>query len=914
MTEKNPLQRLADFGQSVWNDNLSRRLITSGELQSLIDNDGIVGITSNPTIFDAAISQSDDYEEQIRELVQAGRSAEEILEALMITDIQMACDILRPIYDATNGVDGVVSLEVSPLLAHNTEETLSEARRLNKLVDRENVMIKIPGTEAGIPAIEQALYEGININITLLFSLDAYRDVMEAYLTAMERRLAEGKPLDNVLSVASFFVSRVDTEVDKRLQAIIDEAPDSERAKTARALLGQVAIANARLAYQEFKKVFGSRRFAELAGHGARIQRPLWASTSTKNPDYPDTLYVDELIGPNTVQTLAPASIEAFRDHGTVALTVEKDIDLAADVIREMESLGIAYDDVIDVLVREGVEKFAESHHSLLRAVETEVERISAELRGEREAALGELAESTGRNLDDLGKADAVAALRNLDGSFWSEDAATAREIAGWLGWLMSPAEMLAYAELGCLDALTGEVNRRGYQRVVLLGMGGSSLAPEVMAATLDTAEGAPQLTVLDSTHPDTIARVAERMAEERTLFVVSSKSGTTIETATLFEYFLDQKGGNPDDFIIITDPGTPLEAAARHMRAWQVFTNRHDIGGRFSALSYFGLVPAAAAGIDTLALLRDAASVMPIHDVSHPGIVLGAALAAAREAGRDKLTLITSPRWAPFGDWLEQLIAESTGKHGTGIVPVAREPLRGASGYGSDRFFAVIDDGDPDVTRLREELVDAGHPVISFPARLGQLFLIWEIATAVVGQRLGINPFDQPNVQEAKDQTNRVLKEGVGEPIEALDPASAVQRVMAETRENEYVAIQAFVDATDDVRAGLDELRAALASATGAATTLGIGPRFLHSTGQLHKGGPATGVFLQVVQEPARDLEIPGREFGFKQLFSAQADGDYLALKAKNLRVLRVTLGSDAGATLKQMAGAARGAAVAAD
>ena len=914
MTTKNPLQRLADFGQSVWNDNLSRRLITSGELQSLIDNDGVVGITSNPTIFDAAISKSNDYEDQIRELVQAGRSAEEIAEALMITDIQNACDILRPVYEATNGVDGVVSLEVSPLLAHNTEETLSEARRLYRLVERENVMIKIPGTEAGIPAIEQALYEGININITLLFSLDAYRAVMEAYLRAMERRLADGKPLDNVLSVASFFVSRVDTEVDKRLQAIIDREPDSERAKTARALLGQVAIANARLAYQEFKKVFGSQRFAELAGHGARIQRPLWASTSTKNPDYSDTLYVDELIGPNTVQTLAPASIEAFRDHGTVALTIEKDVDVAADVIREMEALGIAYDDVIDVLVREGVEKFADSHHSLMDSVKREVERIAGELRAERASALGELAEPTARQQDELGKADAVAALRDLNGSFWSEDAAAAREIGSWLGWLLSPLEMLDYAELGGFDHLAAEVDRRGYQRVVLLGMGGSSLAPEVMAATLPAREGAPQLSVLDSTHPDTIARVAERMADERTLFIVSSKSGTTIETATLFEYFLGQKGGNPDDFIVITDPGTTLEVSARRMGVWKVYTNRPDIGGRFSALSYFGLVPAAAAGIDVRKLLRDATSVLPVHDVDHPGIVLGAALAAAREAGRDKLTLITSPAWAPFGDWLEQLIAESTGKHGTGIIPVARERLRDPGEYGRDRFFAVIDSGDADVTRLRQALIDAGQPVISFPARLGQLFLIWEIATAIVGQRLGINPFDQPNVQEAKDQTNRVLREGVSEPIEALDPAAAVQQALALTRQGEYIAIQAFVDANEEVRAGLDELRETLASATGAATTLGIGPRFLHSTGQLHKGGPQTGVFLQVVQEPGRDLEIPGRGFGFKRLFSAQADGDYLALKAKNLRVLRVNLGPDAAAALKQMAGAASGAAVAAD
>ncbi|MEZ4569046.1 MAG: transaldolase family protein [Thermomicrobiales bacterium] len=676
--------------------------------------------------------------------------------------------------------------------------------------------------------------------------------------------------------------------------------------------MGQVAIANARLAYQEFKKVFNSGRFSDLAGYGVRIQRPLWASTSTKNPDYPDTLYVDELIGPNTVETLAPASIDAFRDHGTVTVTVEKDVDVARDVIETMESLGISYDDVIDVLVKEGVEKFADSFHSLAETIESEMSRIAEDIRTRRRNELAGVAGKFDEVTDSLDSAGAAQALRESNGAFWSDDRQVASEISGLLGWLQSVPEMQALASAGLFESLADDVQRRGYDRLVLLGMGGSSLAPEVMAHTLEHREGFPRLTVLDSTHPDTIRRVADGMDGERTLFVVSSKSGSTIETSTLFEYFLDLNHGNADDFIVITDPGSPLEARARNLEAWKVFTNRHDIGGRFSALSYFGLVPAAASGIDVGALLEDAASVLPIHDIHHPGIALGAALAAAADAGRNKLTLLCTDHWASFGDWLEQLIAESTGKHGKGLVPIAREPVRPVADYGDDRVFAVIDDGNEEIQGLAESLREAGHPVIGLPAHLGQLFMTWEIATAILGQQLEINPFDQPNVQEAKDQTNKVLAGEVDADVDASSVEKALEFVMGEANQGDYVSIQAFVDASDDMVNALADLRASLAGETAAPIALGIGPRFLHSTGQLHKGGPNQGVFLQIFQNPAGDIEIPGRDWGFQRLFSAQADGDYLTLEGRDLRVIRVNV--DSASDVSAMSQAASRSGVAAD
>ncbi|HEX5165130.1 MAG TPA: bifunctional transaldolase/phosoglucose isomerase, partial [Thermomicrobiales bacterium] len=661
---KNPLQRLADYGQSVWYDNLSRDLIESGDLQKLIDEAGVVGVTSNPTIFDKAISGSSDYDEQIREFAEAGRTTDEVFEELVIRDIQEAADVLAPVWERRSKTlaDGFVSLEVSPTVAHDTEKTMADARRLFARVDRPNVMIKIPGTVEGVPAIEQMLYEGVNINITLLFALDAYRQVMEAYLRALERRVEEGKAIDNIHSVASFFVSRVDTEADKRLEAIIKDEAGSERAEKAKALRGKLAIANAKLAYLAFSEIFESERFQRLADMGARLQRPLWASTSTKNPEYSDTLYVDELIGPDTVQTLAPASIAAFRDHGTLGNTLQSNLDDARKVFAEFEELGVSVDDITDTLVREGVASFAKSFEGLLAGLDEKRERFKAEAREARMAALDGFAPKVQQALDELASQDVAARLQDQDPSLWSDDSKQQNSIAQRLGWLPVVHAMVSEARSGFFEEFAAEVKQRGYEHAVLLGMGGSSLAPEVFARVYGRQPGFPELTVVDTTNPDTIKRVADRVRGRKTLFIVSTKSGTTVETMSLYHYFLKEQGGDGSNFVAVTDKGTPLEAEAKKAGFWRVFCNPSDIGGRYSALSYFGLVAAAVAGVNIDKLLHRASIMLPIHDNDHPGIWLGAVMGAAQREGRDKLTLIASPGWEPFGDWLEQLIAESTG------------------------------------------------------------------------------------------------------------------------------------------------------------------------------------------------------------------------------------------------------------
>ncbi len=372
----NPLIELTKLGQSIWHDNIERKLITSGELKRLIDEDGLSGVTSNPAIFEKAIVSSDLYADQLRDSAEMGKSAQEIYEALAIQDIQMAADVLASVYDKTGGTDGFVSLECSPLLASDTQATIEETRRLWQLVNRKNVMIKIPGTPEGIPAIEEGIYEGININITLLFSLHAYDQTIEAYIRGLERRVAENKPIDNISSVASFFVSRIDSAVDKELERRIGQASDDKEKATLQSLLGRIAIANAKIAYQRYKKVFHGERFAALKQKGAQVQRTLWASTSTKNPVYPDVYYVEALIGPETVDTLPPATIVAFRDHGRARVTIEDNLDEERALLARLEEVGISLDQVTAHVLADAVRLFVEPFEKLLKTIESRAAEI----------------------------------------------------------------------------------------------------------------------------------------------------------------------------------------------------------------------------------------------------------------------------------------------------------------------------------------------------------------------------------------------------------------------------------------------------------------------------------------------------------------------------------------------------------
>lgn len=487
---------------------------------------------------------------------------------------------------------------------------------------------------------------------------------------------------------------------------------------------------------------------------------------------------------------------------------------------------------------------------------------------------LGALSGAVDAATKDLTDRDAIERLSRADHTLWQEDPT---EVADRVGWLPVVAEMQAV--VAELDAFAEQAVADGFTDAVVLGMGGSSLFPEVLNRSFDAHR--LRLRVLDTTDPAAIARVSRELDLATTLFVVASKSGSTIETRTQLEHFWEVTGGAGERFVVVTDPGSELGAWGREHGVRRVFENRSDIGGRYSALSYFGLVAGALLGVELAGLLAAAAAV-DLDD----GVRLAAILGAAAAVGRDKLTLVLPEGVASFGLWLEQLVAESTGKRGVGIVPVTGEPLGSPEVYGDDRLFVSL---GPCIAL--DALVEAGHPAVelafSEPVDLGAHVLLWEVAVALSGVLLGINPFDQPDVASAKEATARVLASGPVE-LEDVDP----MLLLGQLRPGDYLVLQAFVDPGEEaLLAALEEVRVAARDRWKVATTVGVGPRFLHSTGQLHKGGKPNGVFVQVVGDDPRDVPIPGRPYTFSQLKRAQADGDLLALLDRSLRAGRVSL-----------------------
>ncbi len=945
----NSLVELQKFGQSFWYDNIRRGLINSGELKKMIDQDGLRGVTSNPTIFEKAISSSTDYDEAIRELVGKKQSVQEIFDQLSIEDIQLAADLFAPLYKKTEGADGYVSIEVAPQFARDTEKTIAEARRLWRLVNRPNVMVKIPATKEGLPAIEKCLSEGININITLIFSIERHEQVMNVYLNALEKLAKEGKPIDKVASVASFFVSRIDTSVDKLLQEKIQAAPGAKEKDQLLELLGKVAIANAKMAYQAYKNIFTSSRFEALKKKGAQVQRPLWASTGTKNPNYSDVLYVEELIGPDTVDTMPPATISAFKDHGKVRASIEENIDAARQTMESLKAVGIDLKKITAQLEQEGVKSFSDSYEKLIQCLTAKKEMILAGALARQSLSLGKYQSQVNTVLEKFEKDRVQERLWEKDATLWKTDEKVQAAIRNRLGWLNLVSSMFEHAS--SLSAFAADVRKAGFKDVVLLGMGGSSLCSEVLRQTFGVKKDALNLHVLDSTDPDWILSVEKAVDLEKTLFLVSSKSGGTIEVMSLFRYFFAKvqalkKDKAGEHFVAITDPNTSLEKLAHDKRFRKVFLAPADVGGRYSALTYFGLVPAALIGIDVKAFLDRAermatgcASCVPPKD--NPGLELGAAMGALNKAGRDKLTFVLSPEISSFGMWAEQLIAESTGKEGKGVLPVDGEDLGEPEVYGKDRFFVSLrladDKNAADEAKL-QALEEAGHPVIRIVLNdkldIAQEFFRWEVATAACAVAMGINPFDEPNVTESKTNSGRVLEEFQSNgklpqdaPLmeegglalwadeataEKISKAKAVPQALAthlsKAKAGDYVAFMAYMNPSAANGKALQKLRLKVRDQFHLATTIGYGPRFLHSTGQLHKGGANIGVFVQVTHQDEIDPMIPESKYGFSTLKQAQALGDLISLKDHQCRVVSVQLSAQPAKDLDRIAAALDG------
>ena len=938
----NSLQALQNYGQSVWLDYIRRSLITSGELQRLVTEDGLRGVTSNPSIFEKAIAGSTDYNDALTALEQQqDMDAMSLYEQLAIADIQDAADVLQPVYEQTNKRDGYISLEVSPYLAHNTEGTLADARRLWQVVGRENVMIKVPATPEGIPAIGQLISEGINVNVTLLFSQETYERVSNAYITGLEAFAATGGDVSKVASVASFFISRIDTAIDTLATSRLKTASSSSEEALLLSLIGKVAIANAKLTYQRYQEIYQGARWQALADKGAQTQRLLWASTGTKNPNYSDVLYVEELIGSDTVNTIPPATFEAFRDRGRPRASLQEHLEEAHDTMETLQRVKISMQDVTDKLLAEGVQLFIDAFDKLLSAVEKKREtfldidlnRLTYHLPSDFNARVW-------ASLKDWQVNGKVRKLWAQDATVW-----TGTDENRWLGWLGITEDQLAHIDH--LKKLAQEIKSAGFDHVLLLGMGGSSLCPEVMKLTFGKVPGHPELQVLDSTDPAQIKTIEAKINLTRTLFIVSSKSGSTLEPNIFKQYFFDrlqqiigaESAGRR--FIAITDPASKLQHVAEGDDFRNIFFGLPSIGGRYSALSNFGMVPAAVMGVDvakfldyTEEMVHSCAATVPPED--NPGVVLGTILGILAKQGRDKVTLITSPGISDLGAWLEQLLAESTGKDGLGLIPVDREPLGPPEIYGSDRLFVYIKlekASDPCQDAAVDALQQAGHPtvriLITDPYQLGQEFFRWEIATAVAGSIIGINAFNQPDVEASKIATRQLTSEY--EKTGALPPETPIlvdngiqlftdeknAAVLAEAvgrdrslaaylrahldhlKDGDYFALLAYVEMNDLHQGQLQAIRLAVRDRKKVATCLGFGPRFLHSTGQAYKGGPNTGVFLQITCSDAVDLPVPGQKYSFGVVKAAQARGDFQVLVERERRALRVHLGTDVEAGL---------------
>jgi transaldolase/glucose-6-phosphate isomerase len=798
-------------------------------------------------------------------------------------------------------------------------------------------MVKVPGTPQCVPAIRQLIADGININVTLLFSIDSYKAVAEAYVAGLEERLGKGEDIRRISSVASFFVSRIDAQIDKKIDERVASG-DAERAALT-ALRGKVAIANAKLAYVWYQAFVAGERWAKLKAAGANPQRLLWASTGTKDHAYSDVRYVEELIGRDTVNTIPPATMDAFRDHGHVRPSLTEGVDEARHVLAEAERLGLDLPAVTKHLVADGVRLFADAADGLLLAVARKRASLLGSAVSSLKISLPEaLDKAVDARLDGWRAEGLVRKLWARDAGLWTGGAE-----AKWLAWLDIVQERLAHADE--LIAFQREVQAAGFTDVLLLGMGGSSLGPEVFSEIFGQRGGWPKLHVLDSTDPQQIKTFETKVDLAKTLCIVSSKSGGTLEPNILKAYFwarMQQAVGAAQagaHFVAVTDPGSHMQKVAEADKFRHVFFGNPEIGGRYSVLSNFGLVPAAAIGIDIRAFLQSTLRMVQSCSAGtppqgNPGVVLGAILGEAQKAGHDKVTILASPQIADLGAWLEQLIAESTGKLGRGLVPIDGETAGPPAVYGADRLFVYVrldDAADAAQDAAMTALQDAGQPVVRVSLNghqeIGQQFFLWEFATAVAGSIIGIDAFDQPDVEASKIKT-RKLTDAVNKTgklpeespfaefggvaffadernaaeLQGGDVVDVLRRHFARAHAGDYLGILAYVERNPAHIALLQKLRLLIRDKTHLATAAEFGPRFLHSTGQAYKGGPNSGVFLQITADDAADLDVPGEHYSFSMVKAAQARGDFEVLAERGRRALRIHLGPDVSAGLASL------------
>jgi transaldolase/glucose-6-phosphate isomerase len=812
-------------------------------------------------------------------------------------------------------------------------------------------MVRVPPTESAFAVVETMTADGFHVHVGPLFTVSGLARAAQAFVNGARRHLASGAGTDDLAALASFGLAPLEIAIDDALGEQIRESEADT--SSAESLLGNGAVAVAKVGCRRQRQILDLGLGPELRGAGPRMMRLLWTDVATHDPRARDARYVESLIGPDTAVSMSLVSLRAFRDRGVVDATAGQWVDEAAELLGELEGSGIDIEAAGRELEVRVIDDQTDAYDALVIVLESAAGALAADPGGALAAAragapwISAAAEVPAGLVDGIGGGDSRPARRlwDKDASLWSDDPVTHEVIRNRLGWL----DLVDSMRVECEPALrfARRVRDSDVEDVVLLGMGGSSVCADVCRRIF----GAAYFKVLDSTLPAEIRGVAGRIDPARTLFVVSSKSGTTIETRTLADHFYAQTTPmleSPGErFVAITDPGTPLEQVA-HERGFQhLWLAPPDVGGRFSALSHFGVLPMALMGIDAAAVLESAWSMAvacspEVELAANPGARLGYALHNAWAGGRDKLTFLCGEPVAPFAAWAEQLVAESTGKDGVGLVPVVDEPAAPAADYGDDRLFVAVrlaGEAGGAHDDLLEALEAAGHPVLRFVLEdrheIGAEMFRWQVGIAVGGALMGINPFDEPDVQDSKDRTAALLAaEQAGEPVADRAPVDtgAGWAVFADLERDaelasrqrgdglgswlaahlgraelpDYIGLQAFIAADGRSRERLAKLRRLLGSRLGVATTLGWGPGFLHSTGQLHKGGPPHGLFVQITADDPEDLDCPGHGYSFGTLARAQALGDVQALQERGRRVLRIHL-RDAATGLDELVETAR-------
>ena len=905
---KNNCIRLYESGQSIWLDNLHRGMIKNGKLAKDIEHGLIRGVTSNPSIFRKAITNSRDYENSLIPMALANVDAEEIYFQLTVDDIRNTADLFRDLYIESQGNDGFVSLEVSPLFAHDAESTIKQAKQLWKSVNRPNLMIKVPVTKDSFSVITELTSAGINLNLTLIFSPNIYEKAALAYIDGLNQRIENGESIEKIRSVASIFVSRVDKKIDSLL---------SEKSVSMRSLQGKAAIRNAQKIYNLNLEIFNGEKFDVIKEHGGKAQRILWASTNSKNPLYKSTYYVDTLVGKNTVNTVEPETLDALLkscNTKPVLPVQNNDIDI---FFNSLDNAGINMDAVYEQLEEEGIAAFINDYEATLDSICTRCEIIRNNMQY--------LQNNIEKSLEMYAQDSLMRRIFSKDPTVWTFNTQSYPEIRSRLGWL----DTYKNTEPSIPDyaSLRNELKKEGISKILLIGTGGFSVTAEVTASVFEN-ESDLSLEIIDSTDPIQINDIKKEHDPKTTLYIAASKSGNTIEVQALLKLFYKhteeicgEDAGK--HFIAITDPGSVLEKQSKELGFRKVYFSDASSGSRFSALTPYGIIPAVLAGLDhqkigskVYRMMQNCSPSLPIY--RNEGAALGTFLGISSLEGKDKLTIITDPEFNSFGTWLEQLIAGSSGKEGKGIIPIVLEPSLENKPYSEDRIFVYINYNNSHSNEI-EKIKGEGHPVFEIylddKYDLFAEFYRWEIATAVACAVLGVNAFDQPDEQESKnlasakiarfhedncldeilpnwsDENSEIwLSENSCDISGCADYNEIITRFIsgAEAGKN-YISINAYLPEKTEIYTWLQQLRSMILKCTNCATVLGFGPRFQHYTGQLQKGGTNEGYFIQIVTDYDEDLSIPNENISFKIMERAQSLADMESLTAKERHVIRI-------------------------